>query len=110
MEIRRGLARVAILAIPYFAWWAYRSWTSYNNEVAYMLLRQQASTAHMNYGGEHNSQAERQWLYAAKEAHDLFEQSLLWGLYIPVGAILTLGLVYWIYRGFKPLSGAGPNK
>lgn len=110
MNVRRGLARVAVLAVPYFAWWAYRGWTSYHNEVAYMILRQQASTAHIENGGEHNLQAERDWFYAAKDAHEMFEQSLVWGLYVPLGAILALALAYWVYRGFSPVPDTGPNK
>ena len=95
LRIRKGFARIALLFVPYFAWWAYQGRTNYQASEAYEELRQQAMQAG-------NFQAESAWFSARNNAIDAFEQSLLWGVYIPAGLLAAIAISYWVYRGFRP--------
>ncbi len=103
MDLGRGLRRVGLLLVPYFGWWAYRGWTSYQDMKAFEIDRQEVLHS-QNYG------AESSYFYAGQAAREAYRQSLVWGIYVPAGLIAALALLYWVYRGFKPERTPGPNK
>jgi len=45
MNFRRGLLRIAILTLPYFGWWAYKGWESYDALWEARGLREEALAA-----------------------------------------------------------------
>ena len=40
--------------------------------------------------------------YTGLAAKRALEQSMLWGVYVPLALLMCAGVAVWIYRGFKP--------
>lgn len=97
MDLGRGLRRVALLLVPYFGWWAYRGWTSFQDMKAY----EKAYDIAYEMSSKHGIGSAGGWPSLISQARADLDQSLLWGAYIPAGLIVGLILVYWVYRGFK---------
>jgi hypothetical protein len=45
---------------------------------------------------------ESDWFYAKDAAERTFEQSIFWGAYVPLAVLIGGGIIFWIYRGFRP--------
>jgi hypothetical protein len=95
MNARRELARFGVVLIPYMAWWGWRGLTAERSQNQFQDLRSQA----MNAG---DLQSESAYFYAAREAGEIVQQSLVWGLFIPLGAVAGVCITWWVFNGFKP--------
>lgn len=95
MNKRRGFTRLALaFGIPYFGFWA--------------LTWQLASSAlprHLQWSIEATNRGEWRtagiWMEHVNGDSAAVERSLLWGIIIPIAALIVGALVYWVYRGFR---------
>lgn len=95
---RRGFGRLgAVVAVLYFGWWGltYRA----GSLAVPKYLRMSNEAADKGYW--HTSSI---WLKSAGDAQTDIENSIIWGLVVPLLILLIGGLLYWLNRGFKPRS------
>jgi len=92
---QKGLRRLAIaIAVPYFGWWAFFGVSSY--------------IGYGSYQARINSPAGRSDI-GMQVLHEGFSrilngmaESIIWGIFVPLIAILIVTIILWVYRGFRP--------
>jgi len=94
VNVQKGAARVSLLLIPYMGWWGWRGYSAAQDQVAAEQMR----SAAMRAG---SMESESAWFYSAQASGEVVKQSLLWGLYVPVGIIAGALLMWWVYSGSR---------
>jgi len=95
-NLRRGLKRLAIaIAVPWFGWWAFWGWAGYRN---------------YSYASEHMAEALRKqdgfWINFYSQMNidsmQMMGSAVVYGVGLPIVALIVIAVAYWVYRGFKP--------
>lgn len=96
MNRRRGLTRLAFaVGIPYFGWWALTARSAWETMPQYLKLSDiAAKKGDWDMAGI--------WMQRVNDANAALTRSLLWGVVVPVIALILGAIAYWVYRGFKP--------
>lgn len=93
---RRGFMRLGLaVGVLYFGWWGLTYWLASNALPKYLRWSGEASA-------KGDWKASTIWMQSANDAGATMNQSLLWGVAVPIVLLIIGGLIYWIHRGFKP--------
>lgn len=96
VDKRRGFRRLCLFAgAVYFGWWALQWRFAASGLTTYLEWSAEAADK-----GDWRTSAT--WMQSANEADAAIQQSLVWGAVVPVAALITAALIYWLYRGFRP--------
>ena len=97
---RKGLIRAGIFAaVVYFGWWALLYWMSASAEPHYLQLsREAADKTDWHMSGV--------WMGEAMKMGDQMVESGVWGILVPIIALIIAGIVFWMHRGFRDKYGS----
>jgi hypothetical protein len=96
MNRRKGLTRLALaVGIPYFGWWGLTYWGASSSQPRYLQWSHEAAEK-----GDWSMATI--WMQRVNETSADINRSLLWGVVVPILALIVGALAFWVYRGFKP--------
>ncbi len=103
VNYRKGFTRLAVATgVPYFGLLALSGYLSCSAHTRYLKLGSEAILK-----GDQRSW--RVWTDYAAEAQDQCTASMVWGVAVPIIAVIVAALGYWVYRGFKPRAANSPS-
>lgn len=95
MRSRKGWKRLAIaLGVPYFGFWAFMLEA---NSIGYQRSLERALRAFED-GDSLGFQVNGSM---ASSNSDMINLAIIWGIVVPIAALIIWAIVRWVYRGFR---------